>query len=95
MRIPAGLADDVFAFQGLVAAHHVLDGTGHHMVDARYAIGTRRTFEEHESIVLVAVIKTLLEGVIFLPVFADFISCLGEIQLFILFVILLHLAGLN
>ena len=90
MGVPTGLADDMLAFQGLVAAHHILDGAGHHMVDAWGAIGTRWAFEEHEGIVLVAVVKALLESVVLFPILPDSISCLSEIQLFIFLVVAVH-----
>ena len=60
------------------------------MVDAWGAVRTRRTFEEHEGIILVAVIQTLLEGVVFFPILADGIGCLSEIQLFIFLVVVFH-----
>ena len=61
------------------------------MVDAWHAIGARRALEEYEGVVLVAVVQTLLEGVVVLPVLADLVGCLCEIQLFILLIVLLHL----
>jgi hypothetical protein len=61
------------------------------MVDARGAVGARRTFEEHEGIVLVAVVKALLEGVVVFSKLPDGISCLGEIQLFIFLVVAVHI----
>ena len=48
VRIPAGPAGHLETGLRLVAADGILDGTGHHMVDARFAIGRRRTFEENE-----------------------------------------------
>ena len=91
--VPAGLAHHMFAFQGLVAAHHVFDRAGHHMVDARGAVGARRSFEEHKGVVLVAVVKAFLEGVVLFPITADFIGCLCEIQLFIFLVVVVHKHG--
>ncbi len=88
--VPAGLAHHVFAFQRLVAAHHVLDGAGHHMVDTRGAVGTRRTFKEHESVVFIAVVKAFLEGVVGFPKRANLVGCFGEIQLFIFLVVTFH-----
>jgi hypothetical protein len=75
MGVPAGFADDVFAFQGLVAAYHILDGACHHMVNAWGSVGTRWTFEKPKSVIPVAVIEALLKGVVLFPIIADVVSC--------------------
>ena len=46
--VPAGAAVHLVAGLGLVPADGILDGTGHHMVDARHAVGRRRAFEKDE-----------------------------------------------
>ncbi len=60
------------------------------MVDAWGAVGARRTFEKYKGVVLVAVVQTLLEGVVGFPKTADVVSCLSEIQLFIFLVAVFH-----
>ena len=44
--IPTGTAFDLKAGLGLVSANSILDGTGHHMVYARHAVGTGRPFKK-------------------------------------------------
>ena len=46
--IPAGPAGHLETGLRLVTADGILDGTGHHMVDARFAIRRRRTLKENE-----------------------------------------------
>ena len=45
--VPACLAVHIVTLLCLVAAEHVLNGACHHMVDARLAVGRRRTVVEH------------------------------------------------
>jgi hypothetical protein len=47
--VPPGLAVHAVPFLGLVAAEDVLDGAGHHVVDAGQAIGAGRPLVEHEG----------------------------------------------
>ena len=49
VRVPAGLAHDILAFHRAEATHGVLDGAREHMVNARLAVGSRRSFPEHEA----------------------------------------------
>ena len=44
--IPTGTAFDLKAGLGLVSANGILDGAGHHMVNARHAVGTGRPFKK-------------------------------------------------
>ena len=54
VRVPAALTSDVLAGEGLVAADDVLDGAGHHVVDAGHAVGGRRALKENETFVSLA-----------------------------------------
>ena len=42
--IPAGFTVDQIPLLGFKAAENILDGTGHHMVNARFAVGRWRPF---------------------------------------------------
>ena len=64
MGIPTGLAFYLLAFQCLVSAKDVLDGTRHHVVNARHAIGTRRSFIKHKGVFLAAFFDAATEDVI-------------------------------
>ena len=46
--VPSGLPLYLISLHGLVAAEDVLDGAGHHVVDARHTVGRGRPFIEHE-----------------------------------------------
>ena len=65
--VPAGAAAPLPACLRLVAADGVLDGTGHHVVDAGHAVGRRRTFKENELGLTLGKFETLLECPKFFP----------------------------
>ncbi len=47
--VPTGLPLDLITLHGLVSQDGVLQGPGHNVVDARLAVGSRRSFIEHEG----------------------------------------------
>ena len=49
--IPAGFALHALSFERAVAAKNVLEGAGHHVVNAGLAVGRRGAFKEDESVV--------------------------------------------
>jgi hypothetical protein len=61
--VPAALAMDLMAGHRLVATDEILDRPGPHVVDARFAVGRRRTFEEHERLAAIAGLDRLTEHV--------------------------------
>ncbi len=48
VRVPPGFAQHLLSQHGVVAAHDVLDGACHHMVNARHAVGTGRSLVKNE-----------------------------------------------
>ena len=49
MCVPSGLALYLEPLLGLITAKKVLDGTGHNVVNTRYAVGRRRSFIKYKS----------------------------------------------
>ena len=74
--VPAGLALHLEAFHRLVTAEDVLDGAGHHMVDARHAVCRGRTLEKHKGWSALAHLHTLFKKMLCIPcsqhLFVDF-----------------------
>ena len=83
--IPAGTAADLESGLRLIAADGVLDGAGHHMVDARHAVGGRRALEENELRSAFAEGQRALESVAFLPALQHFFPHGNQVQAVILF----------
>ena len=65
--VPSGLAVHEVAALGLVAAEDVLDRAGHHVVDARHAVGRGGTLVEDERGVSLAGGDAFVEGVVRVP----------------------------
>ena len=82
--IPTGLALHMVAGLRLVAADGVLDGAGHHMVDARHAVGGGRSLEENEIGRTLTHFQNLPERILFFPLFTDLIARSHEVQLLVL-----------
>ncbi len=85
MRVPSGAAAHLIAGLRLVAAHGILDGTGHDMVDARHAVGGRRTFKKYEFRSPVTEPERFAEGINALPFLQDLVGGGHEIKSAILF----------
>ena len=85
VSVPAGLALDVETAHGLVAAHHVLDGACHHMVDAGLAVGRRRTLEKHKRRSALACGERASEKVAGIPVGKHFAVDIGKVYAVIFF----------
>ena len=83
--VPARAAADLEAGLCLVAADGVLDGAGHHVVDARHAVRRRRTFEENELRSPFAQGQRALESVAFLPALEHLGTHADEVQAVIFF----------
>ena len=84
--VPAGLAVNEEALLRLVAAEDVLDGAGHHVVDARLAVSRRRAVIENIRRMAFRQLLSLLESLVFLPEAADIVADLSHTKLLILFV---------
>ena len=67
--VPSGLAFHQETFHRLISAKRVLDGTRHHVVNARHAVGRRRTFIKHKRRTAFTFRHTLGENVVFIPLF--------------------------
>ena len=67
MRVPPCLPLHAVAFQGLKAAENVLDGPGHHVVDAGLAVGAGGTLKEHVRLVGRTRRHALLKGLFVVP----------------------------
>ena len=83
--VPAGAAAHLVAGHGLVPADGVLDGTGHHMMDARHAVRRRRTFEENELRRPAANLHRALKSVGSLPPLQHLCASSGQVQPLIFF----------
>ena len=80
--IPAafsGYAEPLLCF---VPTENILDGAGHHVVDAGHAVGARRSFKKGKTRRIVALVNALLEHRFLLPKSEDFRFDLRPIQLF-------------
>ena len=67
VRVPAASARDVKPVHDLVTREHVLESARLHMVDAGFAIGSRRTFEKDEFRRTFALVNCLLKDLAVLP----------------------------
>ena len=83
--VPARTAADLEAGLRLIAADCVLDGAGHHVVDARHAVGRRRTLEEDELRGAFAQGKRTFERVALLPALKHFLAHRDQVQTVIFF----------
>ena len=84
VRVPAGLALHAEARLGLVAAHGILDGTGHHVVDAGHAVRGRRALKEDELGRSLALLQHVTERILFFPLIPDFVARGHEVQFLVL-----------
>ena len=80
VSVPAGLAQHLVALHRLEAAEDVLDGPGHHMVDARHAIGTGRTLKEHIRLGAIALADAAAEHVFLVPLLQHFLIDIRQIK---------------
>ena len=62
--VPTAFSLDQEALHGLPAAYEVLVGASDHMVNSRFAVGRRRSFEEDERCVVAATVNGGLEGLL-------------------------------
>ena len=85
VSVPAGAAAHQVSGLGLVTADGVLDGTRHHMVDARHAVRRRRSLEEDELRRAFPEGERLLERRIALPALQDVVSDAHQIQSLVFF----------
>ena len=70
--IPAGFAFHTVSLQGFVAAENILDGAGHHVVNAGHAVGAGRTFKKGERLVGRTVLDAFFKNAVFFPEFEYF-----------------------
>ncbi len=80
MGVPSRLALDALALEGLIAAENILEGTGHDMVDPRFAIGGGRAFKEYESAVVGTCVHTAAEHIALLPLLHHLLGNAGQIK---------------
>ena len=71
--IPACLSRHHAALHRAVSRDHVLDNTGQHMADVRFAVGCRRPVIEDVIRAAFALLHTLLKNVIVVPELFDFL----------------------
>ena len=83
MSVPSGTTVHLISALGLVAADGVLDGTGHHMVDARHSVSRRRALEKYEFRSAFPQFKRLLKSMILLPSVKHLVACSNQIKTFI------------
>ena len=84
--VPSGLAIHKVSLLRLVAAEDVLDGAGHHVVDARLAVSRRGAVVENIRRMTFRQLLSFLESLVFLPETTDFLVDLGHTKLLILLV---------
>ena len=85
VSIPARAAAHLVTCHGLVAAHRVFDGTGHHVMDARTAVCTGGTFKEYELGRSLTKLHALGEGAVLFPFGKHPCASLHQIKTFIFF----------
>ena len=79
--IPTGLALHLKSLHGFVTTEHVLDGTCHHMVNTRMAIGRGRTFEENKRRTSLTFGHTAVEQIGSIPFVQHFFINIVKTQL--------------
>ena len=79
--IPAGLALHMEALHGLVAAHYVLDGARHYVMDTGHAVGRRRSLVEHERRTSLALLHAALKQIVAVPLSEHLFIYIAQIQL--------------
>jgi len=70
MRVPPGFTLHLIAGHGLVSADRVLEGAGHHVMDAGFAIGGGGSFKKYESGTAFPEVLTLFGQRVLVPVIA-------------------------
>ena len=78
--VPTGFAFDPLALERAVTAEQILQGAGHHVVNAGLAIGRGRALEEDEAAALRAGVHTALEHVALLPLLHHLIGDGRQVQ---------------
>ena len=78
--IPAAFAGDVAALHGAVAQNDIFKGTGQNVMNARFAVGGRRTFEEDIFFPALAVFGRFFKDFFVVPEFQDRLFHLVDIQ---------------
>ena len=91
VRVPSGLTLHLISFHGLVATESILDGTRHHVVDARHTVCRGRTFIKHKRRTPFTFRHTLGEHIVFIPFFQHFLVHLGKVELGIFSKFLAHI----
>ena len=90
MSIPASLAQHLVALHGLEAAHDVLEGACHHMVNAGHTVGRRRSLIKHKGGSTFALLDAACKHVLRVPLFQDVFIHVREVE-FAIFVEFLHI----
>ena len=80
MGVPARAAADLVARLRLITADGVLDGTRHHVVDARHAVGGGRALEEDELGRALTERQRACERMVLLPAFKYFFPHGDQVQ---------------
>ena len=80
MGVPAGLALDLESLHRLVAAEDVLDRPGHHVMDARHAVGTGGTLKEHIGGRTLALADAVAKHIFLVPLLQDFLVDIRQVK---------------
>ena len=83
--VPASAAGHLVTRLRLVSADSVLDGTGHHVVDAGHAVGAGRTFKENKLRGTFTQLHRALESTLRFPPLQDFVPTFCQIQPLVFF----------
>jgi len=81
VRVPAGLAQDVFALHRLIARDHVLERARLDVADVRLAVRGRRAVVERERLGALAQLDRLLEDLPVVPELDDLLLAREEVEI--------------
>ena len=79
MGVPSGLAIHEITLLSLVAAEYVLNRAGHHMVDARFAVGRWGAVVEYERGMPLGKLLPFLKCLVLFPKLANLLANLGHV----------------
>ncbi len=85
VRIPSGFAFYMKALHCLVSAESILDGAGHHVMDAGHAVGRRGALIEDKSRAPLPLLHRGLEEGVGVPELEHLLVDVGEVELLAVF----------
>ncbi len=83
--VPTGAAAHLIPRHAFIAADSVFDAAGHHMMDARFAVGAGGTFKEYEFRRSLTEFHALFEGMLLFPSLKNPFSGFHQVKSFIFF----------